>query len=293
MRLEKETLKPIATELFWELTGSILIAVAISNFAVPAKFPMTGFSGIAIILYRLSQIPIGITTIFLNLPVALLCYRLLGKHFFLSSIRCMLISSIFIDYVAPLFPVYTGDRLLAALTTGVLGGIGYALIYMQYSSTGGIDFIVMAIKAKHPYLSLGKIAFLADVGIILAGGFLLRDIDGIIYGMIVNYLFAFVVDKMMYGVNAGKLAIIVTGCGKIITNVIDNCCGRGTTLIKAQGGFQGDEKDIVLCACNNKEMYLVQVAVKFADPNAFLIVLESSEVHGQGFRVLQVGENKH
>lgn len=293
MRLEKETLKPIATELFWELTGSLLIAVAITNFAVPAKFPMTGFSGIAIILYRLFQIPIGITTIFLNLPVALLCYRLLGKHFFLSSIRCMLVSSIFIDYIAPLFPVYTGDRLLASLTTGVLGGIGYALIYMQYSSTGGIDFIVMAIKAKRPYLSLGKIAFLADVGIILIGGILLWDIDGIIYGMIVNYLFAFVMDKMMYGINAGKLAIIVTGCGKIITNVIDNCCGRGTTLIKAQGGFQGDEKDIVLCACSNKEMYLVQVAVKFADPNAFLIILESSEVHGQGFRVLQVGESKH
>lgn len=293
MRLEKETLKPIAVQLFWELIGSILIAAAIYNFAVPAKFPMTGFSGIAIILYRLFRIPIGITTIFLNLPVALLCYRLLGKHFFLSSIRCMLISSIFIDYVAPLFPVYAGDRLLAALTTGVLGGIGYALIYMQYSSTGGIDFIIMAIKAKRPYLSIGKIAFLADIGIIFIGGILLRDIDGIIYGMIVNYLFAFVVDKMMYGVNAGKLAIIVTGCGKIISNVIDNCCGRGTTLIKAQGGFQGAEKDIVLCACNNKEMYFVQVAVRFADPQAFLIVLESSEVHGQGFRVLQVGENKY
>ena len=204
----------------------------------------------------------------------------------------MALSSIFIDYVAPLFPVYTGDRLLAALTTGVLGGIGYALIYMQYSSTGGIDFIILAIKAKRPYLSIGKIAFLADIGIILIGGILLQDMDGIIYGMIVNYLFAFVVDKMMYGVNAGKLALIVTSCGKMITNVIDNCCGRGTTLIKAQGGFQGDAKDIVLCACNNKEMYLVQVAVKFADPNAFLIVLESSEVHGQGFRVLQVGENR-
>ncbi len=292
MRIEKETAKAIAIQFFWELIGSILIAAAIYNFAVQAAFPMTGFSGIAIVLYRLAQVPIGLTTILLNIPVALLCYRLLGKHFFLSSIRCMVISSALIDYVAPLFPVYTGDRLLAALTTGILGGIGYTLIYMQYSSTGGIDFIIMAIKAKRPYLSIGKIAFLADIGIIIVGGILLRDIDGIIYGIIVNYLFAFVVDKMMYGVNAGKFAIIVTDYGKMITNVIDNCCGRGTTLIKAQGGFCGDEKDIVLCACNNKEMYLVQVAVKFADPKAFMIVLESSEVHGQGFRVLQIGESQ-
>jgi len=292
MQLEKDTAKAIAIQLFWELIGSILIAAAIYNFAVQAAFPMTGFAGIAIVLYRLAKVPIGLTTILLNIPVALLCYRMLGKHFFLSSLRCMIISSIFIDYVAPLFPVYTGDRLLAALTTGVLGGIGYALIYMQYSSTGGIDFIILAIKAKRPYLSIGKITFLVDIGIIIVGGILLRDIDGIIYGMIVNYLFAFVIDKMMYGVNAGKFALIVTDYGKMITNVIDNCCGRGTTLIKAQGGFRGDAKDIVLCACNNKEMYLVQVAVKFADPNAFLIVMESSEVHGRGFRVLQVGESR-
>lgn len=292
MMIEKEALKEILTHIFFEIIGSILIAAAIYNFAVQAAFPMTGFSGIAIILYRLFHFPIGLSTILLNIPVVFLCYRLLGKRFLLSSLRCMLISSIFIDYIAPLFPIYTGDRLLSALATGVIGGIGYALIYMQYSSTGGIDFIIIAIKAKHPHLTLGKIAFLADIGIILVGGILLRDIDGIIYGMIVNYLFAFVVDKMMYGINAGKLALIITDYGKTISNVIDNCCGRGTTLIKAHGGYQGDAKDMVLCACNNKEMYLVQVAVKFADPNAFLIVLESSEVHGHGFHVLQVGETK-
>lgn len=292
MRLEKETLTPLVRQIFFEISGSILIAAAICNFAVPAAFPMTGFSGIAILLYRFVHIPVGLSTILLNIPVALLCYRLLGKHFFLSSLRCMFISSLFIDYIAPLFPVYTGDRLLAAVTTGILSGIGYALIYMQYSSTGGMDFIILAIKAKRPYLSLGKISFLADVGIILAGGLLLADTDGILYGMLVNYLIAFVVDKMMYGVNAGKLAIIVTAYGKMITNVIASCCGRGTTLIKAQGGFEGDARDIVLCACNNKEMYFVQVAVKFADPQAFLIVLESSEVHGNGFRVVKVGETK-
>ena len=96
----------------------------------------------------------------------------------------MILSSIMIDYVAPLFPVYTGDRLLAALCTGVFGGIGYALIYSKNSSTGGSDFIIMAVKAIKPHLSLGKIAFWSDVGIILVGGILFRDIDGIIYGTV-------------------------------------------------------------------------------------------------------------
>lgn len=282
--------KKLGKQLVWEVAGSILIAVGIYNFAVHAKFPMTGFSGISIILYRLFQIPIGISTIILNIPVAILCYRLLGRKFFLSSIRAMVISSIFIDYVAPFFPVYQGSRLLAALCTGVIAGLGYSIIYMQNSSTGGTDFIIMAVKALKPYLSLGKIAFLSDVGIILTGGIIFRDMDGIIYGMIVNFLFAVVVDKVMYGINAGKMALIVTEDGEKISEMIDECSGRGSTLLKALGGYRKDEKQVVMCACNNKEMYFVQKAVKEADPESFIIVLESNEVHGEGFRTIQFGE---
>ena len=86
---------------------------------------------------------------------------------------------------AGIFDVVFGSlaTLLAALCTGVTMGVGYALIYMQNSSTGGADFVVMAMKAVRPHLSLGKLAFVTDVAIVLAGGFLFRDVDGIIYGL--------------------------------------------------------------------------------------------------------------
>lgn len=281
--------KKLAVNLLWELAGSLFIAAGIYNFAVQAAFPMTGFSGIALILYRLIDIPIGLSTVLLNIPVAILSCRLLGRKFFISSVRCMILSSILIDYVAPLFPTYQGSRLLAALCTGVFGGIGYALIYTRNSSTGGSDFIIMAVKAVKPHLSLGKIAFWSDVGIILAGGLLFRDVDGVIYGMIVNYIFAVVVDKVMYGMNAGKLSLIVTEQGKKICQVIDDCCQRGSTILSASGGYCGVEKQVVMCACSTKEMYQVQKAVKEADPQSFLVVLECSEVHGEGFHTVQIG----
>lgn len=288
--LSWDAVKKMADQLFWELIGSIFIAVGIYNFAVQAKFPMTGFSGISIILYRLLHVPIGLSTIILNIPVAILCYRLLGRKFFISSLRCMVLSSVLIDYVVPLFPVYEGSRLLAALCTGVFGGIGYALIYTKNSSTGGSDFIIMAVKAIKPHLSLGKIAFWSDVGIILVGGILFRDVDGIIYGMVVNYIFAVAVDKLMYGINAGKLTLIVTEHGREICQVIDRCCQRGSTILSAHGGYCGDKKQVVMCACSNKEMFQVQQAVKAADPDSFLVVLESNEVHGEGFHMVEIGE---
>lgn len=283
--LQSWATRDFLSEIGIEILGSFLIAIGIYNFAVNASFPMTGFSGISIIFYRLFGLPIGLTTIALNIPVALLCWKLLGRGFFFRSLRCMVISSLMIDYLAPLLPVYEGSRLLAAICTGVLAGFGYAMIYMKNSSTGGSDFIIMAVKALKPYLSLGKIAFWSDVGIILAGGILFRDVDGIIYGMIVNYLFAVAVDKVMYGIDAGKLALIVTEKGKEVTETIENCCQRGSTILKGMGGYQQDEKHVVMCACNNKQMYLVQQAVKEVDPKSFIIILESNEVLGEGFKV--------
>ena len=284
--LSKDNLKTTAVEII----GSFLVAIGIYNFAVHAEFPMTGFSGIAIILNRLFGMPIGIGTILLNIPVALLCYKLLGRRFFLRSMWCMFLSSIMMDYVAPLLPTYDGSRLLAAICTGVISGYGYALIYMQNSSTGGADFITMAIKALRPHVALGRIILIFDLIIILLGTVVFREIDGLIYGAIVSYLFSVVVDQVMYGVNAGKLALIVTSDGKKISELIERTCQRGSTLLKAEGGYKQDKKDVVMCACNNKQMYEVQKAIKKEDPEAFVIVLESNEVHGEGFKMLQIGE---
>ena len=275
-----------------EILGSFIVAIGIYNFAVQATFPMTGFSGISIILYRLFNIPIGLSTVFLNIPLAILCFKLLGKNFFISSIRCMLLSSFFIDYVVIYLPVYTGDRLLAALCTGIFAGIGYALIYMQNSSTGGSDFIIMAVKSIKPHIPLGKITFLSDLLIVIIGGYIFQDIDGIIYGIIVSWLMSKIVDQMIYGANSGKFAVIITKKAIEITTVIDECSGRGSTILPAQGGYQQEDKQIVVCASNDKEMFTIQQKVKQTDPESFIVILESHEVHGNGFSIVQVAENE-
>ena len=278
--MQNEKWKKIAVDILAEVLGSMLIALGLYNFALEAKFPMSGFSGLAMIIYRLFGLPIGVTTILLNIPVTILCFRVLGKSFFLRSLRC----------IAPLLPVYQGDRMLSALCTGVLSGIGYALIYMRNSSTGGADFISMSLKAVKPHLSLGKIIFAMDFLVVLLGGVIFQDVDGMIYGLIINSLLSLVVDKTMYGINSGKLALIVTEQGKAVTEIIDERTGRGTTILHASGGYRQEDKQVVMCACNNKEMYLVEQAVKEIDDKSFMIILESNEVLGEGFHVTRVAQ---
>lgn len=283
--MKKINWKELGIDLVIDIVASVIIAVGIYNFAMNANFPVAGFSGIAIIMYHLIGIPVGVGTILLNIPVSIFCYKFLGKEFFARSIKTTIISSVFIDYVAPLFPVYSGNRLLAALCMGVLCGAGYAMIFMRNSSTGGQDFITMSVKKVKPHISLGMITFGFDILTIIAGSILVfKDIDGLIYGIIVTYLMAIVMDKIMYGIDEGKMTLIVTEKGEEMAKHIDEYSGRGSTILKGIGSYSKKEKAVVMCACNNKQMYTIKKIAHQIDPKAFTIIMESNEVLGEGFK---------
>lgn len=277
--------KKWSIDILIDILGGIFIALGTYNFAAAAEFPMVGVNGIALIFYQLWGLPIGRTAMLLNIPIAVFCFKVLGRRFFLRSVRTILITSFLMDYAAPLFPVYEGDRILAAICTGILSGLGFALIYMRDSSTGGADFIILSLKALHPHLTIGKISFAMDAIIVLLGVMIVsKDIDSLIYGIIISFLLSTMVDKVMYGISAGKLTLIVTEHSREVAEKIDQATGRGATFLKAQGSYSGEDKDVVMCACNNKQMYGIRSVVKEIDPDAFIIIMESNEVLGEGFK---------
>lgn len=277
--------KKWSIDILIDILGGIFIALGTYNFAAAAEFPMVGVNGIALIFYQLWGLPIGRTAMLLNIPIAVFCFKVLGRRFFLRSVRTILITSFLMDYAAPLFPVYEGDRMLAAICTGILSGLGFALIYMRDSSTGGADFIILSLKALHPHLTIGKISFAMDAVIVLLGVMIVsKDIDSLIYGIIISFLLSTMVDKVMYGISAGKLTLIVTEHSREVAGKIDQATGRGATFLKAQGSYSGEDKDVVMCACNNKQMYGIRSVVKEIDPDAFIIIMESNEVLGEGFK---------
>lgn len=283
--MNTKRLKEIVLDLATDFIGCMLIAIGIYNFAAASEFPVSGISGIAMIFYHFWGLPIGIMTVILNIPIILACYKLLGKKFLLKSFKTMLILTITTDVIAPMLPVYQGDLILSSVCMGALAGIGFAIIYMRDTSTGGMDFVIMAIRAKKPYISFGKIIIVLDFSIVLLGGILMGgNIDKIIYGMVATYILSVVVDKTMYGLDAGKMTLIVTEKGQAVADKIDELTGRGSTLLKGVGSYTQAEKQVVMCACNNKQMHMVQKAVKEVDRAAFLVTMESNEVRGEGFK---------
>lgn len=282
--MNRKNLNRYAKEIVIDIVGGLLLAFAVYNFASSAGFPVAGISGIALIVYHLTGLPMGAVTIALNIPIILFCFKFLGKDFFLRSLKTMIISSLLLDYVAPLFPVYEGDRLLAAICAGVLQGLGFGMIYSMDTSTGGMDFVIMTIRKLKPYMSIGKITLFTDITVVGIGGLLLGEVESIIYGFILTYIVSMVIDKYMYGLDSGKVTFIVTEHGMEVAEKISDLTERGSTLLKAKGSYTNQDKDVVMCACNNKQMHLVQEAVKKVDREAFLITMESNEVRGEGFK---------
>lgn len=274
-----------------EILGCFISAAGIYSFAVAAEVPVTGVAGICAILYRLFGLPMGLSNVIINIPIIFFSYKLLGRSFLLRSLRCMILFAVFTDYLLPIMPVYTGNRLLATICGGVVVGIGDALIYMQNSSTGGLDFITMAIKAKHPHLPFGNLTFAAALAVILCNGVVFRDVDSIIYGLLFNFISAAVINKMMFGFSSSMLALIVTDDGKAACDEIDRVAERGSTILQGRGGYEGSPKDVVLCACSNKQLYEIEHAMQKLDPGCFIIMLQSNEVQGEGFRRLELGKN--
>ncbi len=283
--MDKKKIKNITLDLAADIIGSFLIAIGIYNFATASEFPVTGITGIAQVLYIYFGLPIGTMTTIINIPIILACVKVLGVKFVVKSLKTLLISNFFMDVVAPLLPIYEGDLMLSSICMGLFAGLGYALIFMRDSSTGGVDFISLTIRALKPHISLGRIIVIVDCVLLLVCGFLLGgNVDKIIYGLIATYIVSVVVDKVMYGLDAGKVTLIVTEKGYDVAEKIHELTERGATLLKAVGSHTKTEKQVVMCACSYKQMHMVQRAVKEVDSSAFLVMMEANQVRGEGFR---------
>ena len=285
MKTHEETKKRrVMTDLLYNISGSVLYAAGIYTFAGNAGFAPGGVSGLALIMDHLWGIPVGTMTLLLNIPLVVISYRAVGRRLLVKSAVTMVISSLFLDLVFPLFPMYSGDRLIASVCSGAFLGAGMALFYLRGSSSGGIDFLTFTIKKKKPHMTIGVITMLIDLVVILLGWPVFGDVDAVLYGVLATFVSTVVIDKILYGAGAGTLAVIITKKGKETAERISEKAGRGVTSLRAVGAYTRSEKEMLLCACSKAEAYLVKSAVQDVDENAFFMFVETSEVFGEGFK---------
>ena len=280
---KKYEVKKFIYEVIETLVGSFIMAAAVSLFLLPNELSSGGFSGIATILYYLFKFPVGTTIIVLNIPLFILATFKIGKRFLFKSVIGTISLSVFIDILDKLRPL-TNDKILACVYGGILTGLGTALILRAHSSTGGSDLAGNLIKEYKPMARTGNLITIIDAVIVLLNVFFLKKVEIGLYSAITIYLMGKIIDIIFEFIYFTKLVFIISDKNMELTKIIEKEVKRGVTGLYGKGMYTEKDKLVLMCAIGRKELAELKSKIKEADPNAFLIITNSREVLGIGFK---------
>ncbi len=136
--------KPIAITIIWNLAlitaGCIVCAVAIKGILIPKEFLAGGVTGLSLLIYyMLPGLPVGVIYFILNIPLFVVGWMFVGQRFFWYSVAGVIIFSAVMLLPYPLIPIH--DMILAALSAGIITGVGSGIILRSLGSAGGLDIL--------------------------------------------------------------------------------------------------------------------------------------------------------
>lgn len=280
-----EVLKKMAQNLLYVLVGSVVMALGYSLFLIPFHLVPGGVSGISIIVNYLFKLPVGLLIIGLNVPVLLLSYRYLGRKYVLTTVVGMVISSLLIDLFHEIIslPRGTENPLLASIYGGLLLGLGLGLVFRGQASTGGSDVIGLILN-KYTGLTVGISIMLTDFVIISASGLVFQNLEAPLYGYIVLFISSKVIDLVLEGWSFSKLVIITSSQTERIADFIINRLDRSGSALKSRSLFLNREGEIIITVIHRKQLAELKSFIKKTDPEAFVIINDTYEVLGKGFK---------
>ena len=271
-------------ELLGIVVGSALAAVALVMFLIPNRLAPGGVSGLAVILFHMFSIPVGLTMILINLPLFYLAYRFLGLRFLLHTLVGAVMFPLFIELFAFL-PVATTDLLLASVYGGVVMGLGLGIVFRANGSTGGTALLARLLN-RFVGVTTGSGLLGADILILFVSG-VVFGAELTLYATLSLAVSSWIIDVVQEGISFAKTALIITRAGDAIIPRVLQDLGRGVTRLEGRGGYTNEPKDVLLCVVNRNEVSRLKRVVCEVDPTAFLIVGTAHEVLGEGFRRLE------
>ena len=270
-------------ECLGTLLGSFIMAAGTSLFLLPNQLSSGGVAGIATITYYLFNIPMGTVILAINIPLFALAVYKLGKVFFIKSMIGTISFSIFIDLLDQI-PALTSDRFLACIYGGIIIGFGTAIILKANSSTGGSDLVSFIAKAYKPTLRTSNIIIIIDIVIVTLNVIFFREIEIGLYSAIAIYLMGKIIDIIFEGIYFTKLIFIISNKNEKIAKEIGETIKRGTTGLLGKGMYTQKEKLVLMCAASRGDVARVKNIARNIDPKSFIIITNSREVVGLGFK---------
>jgi len=237
----------------------------------------------AILLNYLSNVSIGRLMFLINLPLLLVSGKILGKAFAVRSIIAILLTSVSIDFLGEVLHLQAVSQniLLATLYGGIAVGVGVGLILRGNASSGGTSIIARLIAAHSDYKP-GQVILAFDVFIIVASGFVFRDIDRALWSMISIYVTSKCIDMILTGTLSEKVVHITTDKVDLLSQKILEHIGQKGTILTGTGLYEDEQKTLIFVTVDARQIALLRNIIRHNDPDAFLVVMDAAEMLGRG-----------
>ena len=262
--------------------GALLTSLGYNLFLIPAHLLTGGISGIAIVIYYLTGLPVGAQNFVYNLPILYLAYRVFGRHYAFDTIFGTVVLSVLLDLTH--FVVdwnVCSNIVLNSVFGGVLTGIGFGIVFRVNANTGGLD-VVGAVVKKYYAIDMGTVIFVLNF-LIVAGSAFVCTLEEMLFTFISIYVIAELTNRVAAGLNREKSIVIISGeAEKICTDIMENV-HRGVTYLDGRGGLTKEPRGILFAVVSLTQVGRVKTIVRHHDPQAFMIVSDTSEVTGKGF----------
>ena len=243
----------MTTTLLKIVIGTMIMAIGIDLFLVPSKLSTGGFSGIGTLLYYLWGIPVGTTTLILNIPLVILAFLKLGKRFVVKTIIGTMSLSYFLNVFEKITPI-TNDKVLAFIYGSIAVGIGTAIVLKARSSTGGTELLANIIRTYKRHIRTGTLITMLDAIVVGVNVIFFKDIEIALYSGLAIYIMGKILDVFFEGIDFTKMFLIISPKTQEISNKINEELGRGTTLLKGIGMYKKEKRNILLCVISRNEV---------------------------------------
>ena len=266
--------------------GTILITIGIYFFKFPNNFSIGGVSGIAIVVGRYTSVlsPAMLTNI-LNIALLVVGFLVLGKGFgFMTAYSTILMSALLqvLEIAYPMAEPFTDQPFLELVFAVLLPSVGSAIIFNIGGSNGGTEIIAMIFK-KYTSLNIGKALAFSDLVISLAAC-IAFGIETGLYSLLGLVLKSFLIDYVIESINLCKYFTIVCQQPEGICEFITHSLRHSATVFEARGAYSHEKRYIVLAVIRRFEAVQLRRKIKELDSTAFMMITNTSEIIGKGFR---------
>lgn len=283
------------TKIIREIRNYVMICVGIAllsfgwtAFLLPHQITGGGVSGIAAVIYFATGLPVGVSTLLINLLLVAAAWRVLGKKFCINTIVCSAIMSFFMHlgqmiFTEPLVP----DMFMCAIIGAALAGLGGGIAINYGGNTGGSDIVALMIR-KYRNISYGMITLYFNIIVVVSSYFTVWDVEKLVYSFVVMFAYTFFADTVIDGYKQTYQFLVFSSKNREIAKKINEELKRGATFLNGKGSYTGEQVEVLLIIAHRSDKVRIIRIIKEIDDTSFISISRANSVFGKNFEKIKV-----